>query len=82
MLVKLLGAPVQEGSGRRGCDMGPAAYRAAGLAESLIELGHEVTDLGDISPAPRKCPHPTTDPGAPRARLSNPSASNPALAAT
>ena len=54
MLVKLLGAPVQEGSGRRGCDMGPAAYRAAGLAESLIELGHEVTDLGDISPAPRK----------------------------
>lgn len=54
MLVKLLGAPVQEGSGRRGCDMGPAAYRAAGLAESLVELGHEVLDLGDVKPAPLK----------------------------
>jgi arginase len=58
MLVKLLGAPVQEGSGRRGCDMGPAAYRAAGLAESLTELGHEVVDLGDVRPVPHKIePH-------------------------
>jgi len=58
MLVKLLGAPVQEGSGRRGCDMGPAAYRAAGLAESLAELGHDVVDLGDVTPVPRKVqPH-------------------------
>jgi len=56
MQVKLLGAPVQEGSGRRGCDMGPAAYRAAGLAESLMELGHDVVDLGDVRPAPRKLP--------------------------
>jgi arginase len=59
MLVRLLGAPVQEGSGRRGCDMGPAAYRAAGLAESLAELGHEVVDLGDVRPAlPREHAHP------------------------
>jgi len=58
MLVKLLGAPVQEGSGRRGCDMGPAAYRAAGLAESLDELGHKVVDLGDVRPVVRKVePH-------------------------
>jgi len=58
MLVKLLGAPVQEGSGRRGCDMGPAAYRAAGLAESLEELGHEVIDLGDVRPVVHKVePH-------------------------
>ena len=56
MLVKLLGAPVQEGSGRRGCDMGPAAYRAAGLAESLIDLSHDVLDLGDVRPEPRKSP--------------------------
>ena len=54
MLVKLLGAPVQDGAGRRGCDMGPAAFRAAGLAESLVELGHDVTDLGDVRPAARK----------------------------
>jgi arginase len=58
MLVKLLGAPVQEGSGRRGCDMGPAAYRAAGLAESLEELGHAVVDLGDVRPIVHKVePH-------------------------
>jgi arginase len=54
MLVKLLGAPVQDGAGRRGCDMGPASFRAAGLGESLTELGHHVTDLGDVSPAPLK----------------------------
>lgn len=58
MQIKLLGAPVQEGSGRRGCDMGPAAYRAAGLAESLVELGHDVVDLGDVRPTVRKiAPH-------------------------
>lgn len=61
MLVKLLGAPVQEGSGRRGCDMGPAAYRAAGLAESLEELGHQVVDLGDVRPAAHKV-EPHTNP--------------------
>lgn len=54
MLVKLLGAPVQDGAGRRGCDMGPASFRAAGLAESLVELGHEVVDLGDVGKAPLK----------------------------
>ncbi|MBL0371630.1 arginase [Rhizobium sp. KVB221] len=61
MHVKLLGAPVQEGAGRRGCDMGPAAYRAAGLAESLAELGHDVTDLGDVRPATLKS-HTHTNP--------------------
>ena len=54
MLVKLLGAPVQDGAGRRGCDMGPASFRAAGLAESIVELGHDVIDLGDVAKAPLK----------------------------
>lgn len=59
MLVKLLGAPVQDGSGRRGCDMGPAAFRAAGLIEALEELGHEVRDLGNVAPTPiRVSDHP------------------------
>jgi arginase len=57
MKVKLLGAPVQEGSGRRGCDMGPAAFRAAEILESLTELGHDVSDLGDVRPAERKSHH-------------------------
>jgi arginase len=48
----LLGAPVQEGAGRLGCDMGPSAFRAAGLAAALEELGHRVVDRGNLTPAP------------------------------
>lgn len=45
--IALLGAPIEAGAGRRGCAMGPAAYRTAGLPEELRALGHAVTDLGD-----------------------------------
>ena len=56
---KLIGVPVQEGAGRLGCDMGPSAYRAAGLAEALRGLGREVMDLGNVAPAPaRAAAHP------------------------
>ncbi|WP_204114376.1 arginase [Shimia biformata] len=48
----LIGAPVDSGKRRRGCLMGPDAYRTAGLAESLAELGHEVIDRGNLTPAP------------------------------
>ena len=48
--IKLLGIPMEEGAGRRGCVMGPAAYRTAGLVEELHELGLNVTDLGDVKP--------------------------------
>ncbi|WP_315918096.1 arginase [Mesorhizobium sp. SP-1A] len=48
----LLGAPVQEGTGRFGCDMGPSAFRAAGLLETLRELGHAVVDRGNIERPP------------------------------
>ena len=55
----LLGAPVDSGKRRRGCLMGPAAYRTAGLAGALGELGHRVHDLGDVAPAPlRDVPGP------------------------
>ncbi|KQP80668.1 MULTISPECIES: arginase [unclassified Methylobacterium] len=47
----LLGARVQEGAGRLGCDMGPSAYRAAGLAETLSGLGLDIVDAGDLAPA-------------------------------
>ncbi len=46
----LIGAPVDSGKRRRGCMMGPDAYRTAGLAEALTGLGHEVTDRGNLSP--------------------------------
>jgi arginase len=46
----LLGAPVQDGTGRLGCDMGPSAFRAAGLASTLRDLGIAVEDRGNLSP--------------------------------
>ena len=47
----LLGVPVQEGTGRLGCDMGPSAFRAAGLGPALTDLGHTLEDRGNIAPA-------------------------------
>jgi len=59
MRCTILGAPVQDGSSRKGCEMGPSALRVAGLAEALTELGHEVEDLGTVAPAPlRAAAHP------------------------
>ena len=48
--LKLLGVPMEEGAGRRGCVMGPAAYRTAGLVEELRAIGYDVTDFGDEKP--------------------------------
>lgn len=48
----LIGAPVDEGQRRPGCLMGPAAYRVAGLVQTLTDLGHSVEDRGDTRPAP------------------------------
>lgn len=49
--IHLLGVPMEEGAGRRGCIMGPAAYRTVGLGEELSSLGFDVHDLGDVRPA-------------------------------
>ena len=46
----LFGAPVQEGAGRLGCDMGPSAFRAAGLTAALEHLGYRVIDRGNLTP--------------------------------
>lgn len=55
----LQGAPLDCGKARRGCVMGPDAYRTAGLAEALESLGHKVTDIGNVGPAPfEDIPHP------------------------
>ncbi len=50
----LIGAPVDSGKHRKGCLMGPDAYRTARITETIIELGHSVTDLGNIPPAEQK----------------------------
>ncbi|MCD2176017.1 arginase [Rhizobium sp. C4] len=44
----VIGTPVQEGTGRPGCNMGPDAFRAAGLIQAFAELGHEVEDRGNL----------------------------------
>jgi len=48
----LVGAPVDCGKKRKGCLMGPDAYRTAGLAEAIRDLGHTVEDRGNVVPAP------------------------------
>ncbi len=48
----LIGAPVDSGKRRRGCLMGPDAYRTAGIAAAIEGLGHAVTDRGNVTPAP------------------------------
>jgi arginase len=52
-LVHLIGVPLDLGGNRRGTDMGPSAFRIAGLAGALASLGLSVTDCGDVpSPIP------------------------------
>lgn len=61
MRCRLIGIPLRHGSRRRGCEMGPAAFRVAGLAEALESLGHEVCDLGDLAIGPvADVVHPNT----------------------
>jgi arginase len=52
--VTLIGVPLEEGSGRRGAAMGPAALRIAGIDQTLIELGHDVKDDGDLQIVPAR----------------------------
>lgn len=47
----LVGAPVDSGKRRRGCNMGPDAYRVAELPETIAALGHGVVDRGNVAPA-------------------------------
>lgn len=48
----LIGAPIDSGQRRPGCLMGPAAYRVAGIARAIAELGHTVEDRGDLALPP------------------------------
>ena len=51
--VHIIGVPLDLGGNRRGTDMGPSAFRIAGIGEQLASLGLAVTDKGDIpSPIP------------------------------
>ena len=53
--VHIIGVPLDLGGNRRGTDMGPSAFRIAGLAEQLATLGLKVVDKGDVpSPLPEQ----------------------------
>jgi arginase len=49
--IHLIGVPLDLGGGRRGVDMGPSAFRIAGLGDHLATLGYQLVDKGDL-PAP------------------------------
>ena len=51
--VHIIGVSLDLGGNRRGVDMGPSAFRIAGLAERLTALGIPVVDAGDlVAPIP------------------------------
>ncbi len=55
--VHLIGVPLDLGAGRRGVDMGPSAFRIAGLSEQITRLGYSVVDKGDlVTPTPETKP--------------------------
>lgn len=53
--IHLIGVPLDLGGNRRGTDMGPSAFRIAGLGERLTRLGRTVVDRGDVdAPIPEQ----------------------------
>ncbi|AYD04090.1 arginase [Neorhizobium sp. NCHU2750] len=49
MHCRLIGIPLQDGASQLGCEMGPSALRVADLKGALEELGHDVTDIGNVT---------------------------------
>jgi arginase len=60
--VRIIGAPLDLGAGHRGVDMGPSAFRVAGIHQAVRSLGIAVEDFGDIEAHVAE----TRDPGNPR----------------
>lgn len=50
--LQLIGAPVEVGSRRRGCVMGPDAMRTAGIEAVLRDIGHQINDAGNLAISP------------------------------
>jgi arginase len=59
--IHLIGVPLDLGGNRRGVDMGPSAFRIAGLGRELSALGRTVVDCGDL-PAPIRETQDAPDP--------------------
>ncbi|MBX7184383.1 MAG: arginase [Vicinamibacteria bacterium] len=59
--IRIIGAPLDLGAGHRGVDMGPSAFRVAGIHQAVRHLGFAVEDFGDIEAHVAE----TRDPGNP-----------------
>jgi arginase len=59
--IYIIGVPLDLGGGRRGVDMGPSAFRIAGLGERMTSLGCRVVDLGDLEVPIPEMRHPGDD---------------------
>ena len=59
--VHVIGVPLDLGAGRRGVDMGPSAFRIAGLEHQISALGRTVLDCGNV-PTPIREGRPPGDP--------------------
>jgi arginase len=46
--IHIIGVPLDLGGNRRGVDMGPSAFRIAGLGERVSALEYQVVDKGDL----------------------------------
>jgi len=60
--IRIIGAPLDLGAGHRGVDMGPSAFRVAGIHQAVRHLGITVEDFGDIEAHVAE----TRDPGNPQ----------------
>jgi arginase len=58
--VHIIGVPLDLGGARRGVDMGPSAFRIAGLGEQIAAMGRQVRDKGNL-PAPVRETQETLD---------------------
>jgi len=47
--VHIIGVPLDLGGNRRGVDMGPSAFRIAGLGDQVSQLGRAVVDKGNVA---------------------------------
>src|SRR5687768_14705085 len=47
--VHIIGVPLDLGGARRGVDMGPSAFRIAGLGEQIAAMGRQVRDKGNLA---------------------------------
>ncbi|MGM0590593.1 MAG: arginase [Halobacteriota archaeon] len=68
--VRIIGAPTDYGSNRRGVDMGPSAIRYADLASALADAGVDSEDAGDLVVArAEECDPEATPPRRGRAKF-------------